>query len=412
MSPRTCCSAQSNTSSPPRKVGQHRLTIQAHFAYEQKTSYPSGATNHTKRPSQLCRTSRGRSSRSSSGFLPLQPTAPGRGWRATPQPWRHRTWHQLGCRVVRRDAEGAGQGERGVLARLLSSRVQLPAPSRPLWGLHLSFRCRVLERRLSKGAAGGGLRGSAGAPGWSGRPGHTGRSHPYCGNDRGLGKPPSVRAGEGPPAAAASAEARREEPRLSLLARGPRRRDCPGNAAGGWRRLFAPPELRRGRSRARSPPPAASAAARSARGGAGGAGLLPAGTPSMGKRLAGASRRPAGPRRFGQAVPLVGLRREGPGSAPSRQYRTLPTAPPRAAFHLALVAEKLVGGLSGAFSCAPLLASSCSREKWGNGGGAPGPLSSPTAQLTLARTALPSPASSFPPHFWSDGGGRWKNLTK
>lgn len=62
----------------------------------------------------------------------------------------------------------------------------------------------------------------------------------------GLGKPPSGRAGEGPPAAAALAEARREEPPPPPSpARGPRRRDCPGNAAGGWRRHFAPPELRR-----------------------------------------------------------------------------------------------------------------------------------------------------------------------
>lgn len=33
----------------------------------------------------------------------------------------------------------------------------------------------------------------------------------------------------------------------------------------------------------------------------------------------------------------------------------------------------------------------------GMGEGAPGLLSSPTAQLTLARTSLPSPASTFPP---------------
>lgn len=48
-------SAESNTTSPPRKVGQPRLT----FPISENSLYPSEATNHTKLPFQLFQTHSG-----------------------------------------------------------------------------------------------------------------------------------------------------------------------------------------------------------------------------------------------------------------------------------------------------------------------------------------------------------------
>lgn len=62
------------------KVGQPRLTLPISKTFLN----PSEATNHTKLPSQLLRTSRQRSDRSSAACLPHPLCAPGRGRRESP----------------------------------------------------------------------------------------------------------------------------------------------------------------------------------------------------------------------------------------------------------------------------------------------------------------------------------------
>lgn len=223
------CSAKSNTASPLRKAAQPRLTL----PISKNSLYTSEATNHTQHPGQLLRTTGRKTSHSSAAFLPHPLAAPGRGRRATPGRDVTAPGTSGGGRVVSRNAAGAGQGEREILARFASSPARLPAPSRPL---SESPRQSLASRSRTAGAGGaarGGFPGSVGVSGWSQRPGRTGRSHPP--RERpGVGKSPSRRAGDGPPAAAASAE---ELPPPPPLPQGLRRRDCAERRG----RMAAPP---------------------------------------------------------------------------------------------------------------------------------------------------------------------------
>lgn len=115
--------AESHTASPPRKVGQPRLT----FPISENALNPCEATNHTRLPFQLCRTPGGRlaappadSSLFRSPHLDAggrrPPHLPGRDVTA-PGPSRG-----AGGGGGSREAAGAGQGERGLLARVASAR--------------------------------------------------------------------------------------------------------------------------------------------------------------------------------------------------------------------------------------------------------------------------------------------------
>ena len=141
-----------------------------------------------------------------------------------------------GGQAVSRNAAGAGQGGPWILARFSCSRPSSRHLPGLCPGLHLSLWRHVKGLQAPRERRGGGLRGWAGAPGWSRRPRRTSRSHPVAGATGG---------GEAAGWAGGGGRSSR------------RGRDWPGNAAGGWRRLLAPPELSRARAdrRARLLPP-------------------------------------------------------------------------------------------------------------------------------------------------------------
>lgn len=142
--------------------------------------YPSEATNHTTRLSQQLRTSGRRTCRSFAARLPHPLRAPGRGRRATPGHDVTAPGSRRG-QAVSRNAAGAGQGGPRILARFSSSRPSSQHLPGLCPGLHLSLWRRVRGLQAPRERRGGGLRGWAGAPGWSRRPRRTGRSHPVAG---------------------------------------------------------------------------------------------------------------------------------------------------------------------------------------------------------------------------------------